>query len=438
MNERIKTIRIESMVDKGMALGRLDGKAVFIPFAAPGDLVEVEMLREKKRYAEARILHLLEPSKIRRDPPCPQFGTCGGCQWQHIPYDLQLEAKTKSIKSYFEVRLGIDSEDLFEPTIPSPREWGYRNKIGLKASSTGTQRELGYFAAGTHKLVPAVNCPIARPEIEKILPALSTFIKTSGASCGLEISGVDLQADGASELWANLRMEKYPSQSSIDRLCSFCKDAKFAGAFIHDKKSKTQIFGSRQKMRFPVAAHGREMLLEAAPGGFVQTNPEVNQLLIDEVMAFSQDIKGKKILDLYCGAGNFTLPMASIAGQTAAVEGNGQAARDLETNAELNSLNNIRALPLSAKRGLKILACENFKPYFVLLDPPREGAADAILPLTALKPELIVYISCSPPTLIRDLKAFQKNGYGLKKVKLADMFPQTSHMECLAVLQREK
>jgi len=440
MKKKIETIRIESIADKGMALGRLDGKAAFIPFAAPGDLAEIEIVKDKKRHIEGRIVRLIEPSPFRRRAPCPQFGKCGGCQWQHIAYDRQLEAKTKSIKGYFLHRLGMGMENIFGPSIASPVHWGYRNKICLKVKALDNGSAAGFFAAGSHELIPAPVCSIAHKEIQKILSPLQAFVKETNAADKLALSGIDLQVDGESRLWASLHMGRQPSIQDCNLLKEFFRKHLVAGtsAFIGAKKSTFHIQGAQDKITYSVKAMGKNLTLEAGVGQFVQANFEINQLLINEVMAMAGLFKGKTVLDLYCGSGNFTLPLALEAGKIAAVEGNRQAIFDLENNARMNNLNNVMAYPLSARRGLEKLAAENFKPDLILLDPPRQGAAEAAPPLAEMSPEHIIYISCSHATLVRDLNTFVQNGYEIQSVKLADMFPQTSHMESISVLKKTK
>jgi 23S rRNA (uracil1939-C5)-methyltransferase len=189
-------------------------------------------------------------------------------------------------------------------------------------------------------------------------------------------------------------------------------------------------------MPFTVTAGDRELALDVTPGGFVQANAAVNQTLVDELVALAPAYEGRPALDLYCGAGNFTLPAALRASAVVGVEDYAAAARDARANASGNDLRRVRVLDVPAHPGLEILAAEGFRPDFTLLDPPREGAAEVVGPLADLGPGQILYVSCSPPTLARDLKTLTRRGYRIEWTRIADMFPQTAHVESLTLLCR--
>ena len=191
-------------------------------------------------------------------------------------------------------------------------------------------------------------------------------------------------------------------------------------------------------MPFRVRAFGEELHFEVSPGGFVQANWAVNQALVEEVAALSPLYEGKAALDLYAGAGNFTLPLALRASSVVAVEGYPPGARDAVSNASGNGLGNVEVLPLPVAAGLDRLGARGLRPGFALLDPPREGAAEAVAPLAPLGPGYGLYVSGSPPTLVRDLKLFQTEGYRIEWIRAADMFPQTAHLESLALLRRSR
>jgi 23S rRNA (uracil1939-C5)-methyltransferase len=202
------------------------------------------------------------------------------------------------------------------------------------------------------------------------------------------------------------------------------------------KETLAPLSSGSLRMPFSVTVAGRSLSLGVSPGGFVQANPGVNELLIDEVIGLAELYRGRAVLDLYCGAGNFTLPLACFASEVAAVEGYPPAAEDARKNADANALGNVRALAAPAARAASELGAEGFRPHFALLDPPREGAPEAVEPLVALGPEWILYVSCSPPTLARDLGALAGRGYRVEWARAADMFPQTAHVEALVLLRR--
>ncbi len=430
------TVRVFATADRGMAMGHIGGKVAFVPLAAPGDVVEVQVVREKRKYVETRLLRVLEPSPLRRTPPCPHFGACGGCQWQHLPYDVQLEAKEKSFRGFVRSRLGIGA-DRFRAPLPSPSEWGYRNRIGLKVRAFGGRVEAGYFAQGSHRLVPVETCPVAHPAIQGFLPPLRGFLRSFPPAAG-SLPQVDVQADGIGQLWSVFHLLRPLDPEELERLGEFARQAGAEGTLLQAgrKETLTALRGEVRRMPFRVRAFGEELDFGVSPGGFVQANWAVNQALVGELAALSPLYEGKAALDLYAGAGNFTLPLALRASSVVAIEGYPPAARDAAANASAHGLDDVEVLPLPVAAGLERLHARGLRPEFALLDPPREGAAEAVAPLAALGPGHVLYVSCSPPTLVRDLKLFQAEGYRVEWLRAADMFPQTAHLESVTLLRR--
>jgi 23S rRNA (uracil1939-C5)-methyltransferase len=220
---------------------------------------------------------------------------------------------------------------------------------------------------------------------------------------------------------------------------SFAEDRALAGLFVQSGRKHTLSALSGPEtppVLFHLEASGRPLSLEMPPGGFAQANWAVNQTLVDELAGLSHLYGGRPALDVFSGSGNFTLPLALQASSVAAVEGYPPAAACGERNALRNGFGNVRALSLPAAEGLRVLAEEGFRPRFAVLDPPREGAREALQPLAALAPDHVLYISCSPPTLARDLGLLAGFGYRVQWTRMADMFPQTAHMESMTLLAR--
>jgi 23S rRNA (uracil1939-C5)-methyltransferase len=422
-----------------MALGHLEGKVVFVPLGAPGDRVEAAIVREKSRYAQARLLRVLEPSPDRREPPCPHFGVCGGCQWQHVSYGAQLAGKAESFRGFLESRLGSLAPGLFRPALAAPRQWGYRNRAGLKVRAAGGRVLLGYFARGTHRLVPIARCPILEPSLQAFLPKLGDFLQGFPPARGA-LPQVDLQVDGKGGLWTIFHLLREPTGKEREDLGRFAAAAGATGACLQrGRKHTLEPLGSeaeQRRMPFPLRAGGRDLALGVSTGGFAQANTAVNQALVDEVVSLRGLYGGRDALDLYCGAGNFTLPLALAARSVVGIEGYPPAAKDAAANAAANGLGNVRVFPSGADEGLRRLAAEGFRPEFALLDPPREGALEAIPLLADLAPAHILYVSCAPPTLARDLGLLRARGYRPEWIVPADMFPQTSHLESATLLRR--
>ncbi|MHB8766928.1 MAG: class I SAM-dependent RNA methyltransferase [Deferrisomatales bacterium] len=434
---RVATLKVVAVADQGMAIGHLDGKVAFVPFAAPGDRVEVEVLREKRRHLETRLLRVLEPSPLRRTPPCPHFGVCGGCQWQHLPYPEQLAAKDQSFRGFLRSRVGLP-DGVFRPPIASPAEWGYRNRVGLKVRRLAGEVGVGFFARGSHRLVPVERCPIAHPALQALLPALRAFLRGFGPAQGF-VPQVDLQLDGWARPWAVVHRLRPLTPAETAELEAFLAGVGAGGGHLQAGRKDTlsPLAGAEGTMPFRILAGGRALELRVSAGGFVQANDAVNQALVDEVVELAPLYRGGLALDLYCGAGNFTLPLGLEAAAVVGVEGYPPAARDAQANAARHGLDRIRVLGEPAAAGLRALRAEGLRPAFALLDPPREGAAEALPLLAELGPRHLLYVSCSPPTLARDLRTLAELGYGVRWTRGADMFPQTAHLESITLLERE-
>ncbi len=425
------------MADHGMAIAHVDGKVAFVPFAAPGDLLEVAVVRRRKRHLETRLLRVLEPSPLRREPACPLFGVCGGCQWQHLPYAEQLAGKAASFQGFLKSRLGLHDDQRFRTPLAAPQEWGYRNRVGLKVRALDSVPALGFFATGSHHLVPLQHCPVAHPRINALLPSLTGFLRTWSPARD-SLTQVDLQIDGDGELWSVFHVLTQPTPMKVAALEAFLRTQGVTSAWLQTGRKHTLAplwKNAPAQMTFSVGPGGNEFQLAVSPGGFVQANPAVNQLLTDEVCALSEHYRGTTALDLYSGAGNFTLPLARDAAAVVAVEGYPPAARDAERNATRAGLAQVRVLAQPVATGLRRLAAEHCRPRFALLDPPRDGAGDAVDSLADLGPERILYISCAPPTLVRDIQRLCTRGYRVEWTRMADMFPQTAHVESLTLLR---
>ncbi|WP_025322510.1 class I SAM-dependent RNA methyltransferase [Deferrisoma camini] len=431
-----RRIRVFALADRGMSMAHLDGKVAFVPRAAPGDTVEVEVVREKRRYVTCRLLEVVTPSPLRRPPACPHFGRCGGCHWQHLPYPDQLAAKDRSFRGFVRSRLGAGAEGRFRDPIPSPRELGYRNRVGWKVRRLGDRVGVGYFAEGTHRLVPVAACPVAHPALEGLLEPLTRFLQGFRPARG-HLPQVDLQVDGEGGVWAVFHLLRPLEPDERRELLGFCGRAGLRAAAVQaGRKHSLEPLGEDPgPMPFSVRAGGRVLPVGVRPGGFVQANPWVNQALVDEVASLAPLYRGGEVLELYAGAGNFTLPLGLEARRVVAVEGYPPAAEDLARNARALGWDHVEARAEPAGRALERLARQGFRPRFALLDPPREGAADAMEALADLAPEHILYVSCSPPTLVRDLGVLLGRGYRIEWIRAADMFPQTAHLESLTLLR---
>lgn len=411
------------LVYGGDALGHHDGRPVFVPLALPGERVEVDEVRVAKGAVHAQLLRVLEASPERIQPPCPYYGRCGGCHYQHISPQRQAEVKSEILRETLR-RTGKIVWDHPIPVHAGP-PWNYRNQAQLKVGqlADGTAA-LGFFEAESHRLLGIDSCAILSPRLNAVLEELRQPRWASRiASCGeIELFADDRDERVAVTLPGNL------DPAAAEALASALLAE--APAVVRVAVGSGGRFRVFEDSRFEYAVG--DFRYGVGPGSFFQ----VSRFLLPElVAAVTNGQSGGLALDLFAGVGLFTLPLAGRFDQVVAVEADTGAAADLKGNAAAHSLTNVRCVSSSSEDFLRRFA--QAAPDLVILDPPRAGVgAAAMKSLIRLQPERIHYVSCSPPTLARDLSHFIGHGYELNSVELFDFFPQTYHVESLARLTR--
>lgn len=401
---------LEEMVFGGDALGHLpDGRAVFIPFGLPGEKVCISIIEEKKSFARGRIEKLVKSSPLRIQPKCPHFGICGGCNYQHLAYTDQLEIKQRIVKSQLKRLAGITDFPV-GPVVPSPLQWNYRNTVQFRVSYDG---RVGYQAAGTNDLVEISECHLPADELNALWPQLSL-------EPGSGIQRMVLRQGGEGDLLLVLESSQdTPPEFSVD----FPLSVVFNGPDQQYVLSGEDLVLMRVKDRdFRVSA-----------GSFFQTNLPQAEAMVNHVLTLAGDLAGKTVLDAYSGVGLFSAFLAAKAKRLIAIEAAESSCNDFAVN--LDEFDNVE---------LYIDQVENVLPGLeipldvAVVDPPRAGLdARVISALVAAKPQKIVYVSCDPATLARDIKRFMEQGYSLKSLTPFDQFPQTYHIETVALISCE-
>lgn len=415
-------VAIDSMAFKGYGVSRIHGKVVFVPCTVVGDKAWVEIVEEKKNYSTGRLIDLIEPSPRRVNPPCPYFGTCGGCQWQHINYPGQPELKKEILQDLLK-RLGRLQEIPSIGVFPSPKPYDYRIRIQLKVRGNA----MGYYREGSHQIVDIDHCPISHPLVNRILRRLRGESAVFQLIKEIEINVSPEEGRG---------MILFHPHSHNRQIEPFAKrllqSEPILGGIAVAGKGKLVLFGDSLEFTVP-SYQDRNLDLRISPGSFSQVNPEQNQRLIQIVLQFSEAIKEDRILDLYAGVGNLTLPLAMGAKEVLGIEENRAAVEDAQFNAERNGIQNCHFIQGRVEHVLS--NWERETPSLVVLDPPRTGCKTILDQVVRLKPRKIIYVSCEPTTFARDLCLFSERGYLVQRLSLIDMFPQTYHMEVVGLLQ---
>ena len=420
-------VKIGSMAFKGYGVARIDGKVIFIPYSVTGDEGWVEIVEEKKNYSVGRLVEILRPSPWRVEPPCPHFGVCGGCQWQHIDYSQQGKLKKEILREILK-RLGGLKEIPPITVTPSPDSYDYRTRVQLKIKGGA----LGYYKEGSHQLVDIQHCPIAHPLVNQMIPLLRKAAPSFSQLQEIEINVSPEEGKGI----LLLHPQKL-NQRLKDMAKGFLQNHPvFKGLAILGKRRPT--FLGEPYLNFTVRLNPsqgeRSLKIRTSPESFFQVNLKQNETLIQRVLEFSE-AKGNGILfDLYAGVGNLTLPLALVAKEVWGIEENLVAVKDARFNVENNEIKNCNFLHGKVEDVLK--GWKKGKPNLILVDPPRMGCQAVLDQVVRLKPEKIVYVSCEPTTLSRDLRLFSEKGYLPHGFAFIDMFPQTYHMEVIGLLQK--
>jgi 23S rRNA (uracil1939-C5)-methyltransferase len=399
-------VQIEKLVYGGQGLGRVDGRAVLVPFVLPGERVEVEPVRETPGLLQAKPLSWPLQAESRVSPPCPVFGRCGGCDYQHIPYAQQLQYKRQILLETLS-RIGkIKWDGLVEILAGEP--WGYRNRTQLRVLKRGGKAELGFLEAGSHRFVAAANCPVNSPALNRVhetLVAMAGDRRFPNFLQEIEIFSNER------EVQINARQTERPLAKSFFNWCA------------------ERIEGFADWIDYPSG----DDVFRVGPRSFFQ----VNRFLVDSLAKCAlSDASGEVCLDLYAGVGLFTLPLARRFKRVVAVDASRQAVRDLQFNAERAGIAEASVnLDIVNSDVAAFLAEFDDIPDFVVADPPRAGLGPKVTAeLLRLKSPRLRVVSCDPATLARDLAALTAGGYRIDAVTLVDLFPQTFHLETVVAL----
>jgi len=410
MGERLR-LRLTKMIYGGEALGRHEGKVVFVSQAIAGEEVVAEIVEGKRQWARARVLEVLTPSPHRVTPRCSHYGVCGGCHWQHIDYQAQLDYKRQIIQEQL-ARLGGLPDITVKPTIPSPSPWNYRNHIRFTLNEEG---DLCFQAARSHRLVPIEECYLLHPLLEDILVALEM---PSAEEVPLPFRRLSLRAGvhtGDRMLIFEAKEEQAPELEVELPLSCVLLTARGVPLVLIGDGHITEVVA------------GREYRISAP--SFFQANTEGAEALVEVVKAYLALEGDETLLDAYCGVGLLGLSLADRASRVIGIEENPFAVDDARFNAR--DLPNVEFIEGRVEDVMPSL--EGVKA--TILDPPRIGLHPrALSALIELSPSTIVYVSCNPSTLARDLKGLVAAGYEVVEVQPVDLFPQTYHIESVALL----
>jgi 23S rRNA (uracil1939-C5)-methyltransferase len=439
------TLHIDAIGSNGQGIGRVDGYAVFVPGALPGEDVDVHIIKAGSSFGVGKLTALKTASAQRVTPRCGYFQRCGGCTLEHMDYAAQLISKREQVRDALE-RIGGFKGVAVADTIGMDEPWHYRNKGIFPAGGEGREAQLGFYTAHSHMLVPLDDCLIVDETIAVAMRAVQRWINEGSIGAYDETTGkgtlrsafIRKTSGGLMVMLVTTGALPY-ADKLVARLRAECPELV---SIVHNvNKAETNVvLGDKFKLVW-----GQPKLTETicgikfelSPQSFMQTNPIQTEKLYKLALDAAHLTGGELVVDAYCGVGTISLLLAQHAGRVIGIELDAQAIEDAKGNASLNGITNTEFIAAPAEAELTRLVKEGLAPDVVTLDPPRGGCESAVLSAIAESgAKRVVYISCAPATLARDLKLLAESGYKIISVQPVDMFPHTTHVETVVLMSR--
>jgi 23S rRNA (uracil1939-C5)-methyltransferase len=405
-------IEISAMTFGVFGVGRIGGKAVMVPGAVVGDHLDVEIVSERRDYSVAKIREVVRASAERRVAPCPYLPRCGGCDWQHIEYQAQVRFKGEVVARELSHALGIeiDPAGLVEQ---APAEFGYRSRIRLRVGAKGA---LGFYEAASNTIVEIDSCMVAEAGMR--MPA------HLARSLGKRVEEIEVVRDGAREVQV-AHLKKPPTEEDLRRARNVLEsDGEIAGIVLRAGTSRSTVGDATISIELE-----DRLSIEVDADLFSQVNRAQNRKLVASVMEMAAIHESSAVLDLYCGAGNFSMPAARRGARVTGVDDDAGAIAAAARNAERMKFNGAQFVAMKASATADFLHRARYRPEVIILDPPRTGALDLMAPIVKLRAASVIYVSCDVTTLARDLRVLTGAGYKIKRVRGFDFFPNTHHVE---------
>lgn len=440
---------ITGIAHNGAGVGKYGGFTVFTPYAVPGERIQARIQTVKKTYAIGSLIDVVQKDQSREEPICPVFHECGGCQLQHISYERQLELKRQQVIDNFQ-RIGGFSEILVHPVLGMKHPWRYRNKAQVPFGYRAGKVVAGFYAPGSHKIIDMPECQIQHPLNDRVVQVVKEAAQEFKIPIYDETThrGILRHVMARVGVHANQLMvvlvtngEKLPHKEKIiQRLREeFPEELKSVVQNINSRRTNV-ILGEKNRLLW-----GDEEIYDTigsakfaiSPHSFFQVNPEQTEVLYGQVRKYAQLTGEETVIDVYCGIGTISLYLAPMAKRVLGVEIVPEAVEDARKNAELNGFEHVSFTLGAAEEVMPHWYQEGIRADVIVVDPPRKGCEPPLLDaVVGMKPARLVYVSCNPSTLARDAKYLAEKGYVPLEVQPVDMFPHTSHVECVAVFQR--
>ncbi|MBP1970407.1 23S rRNA (uracil1939-C5)-methyltransferase [Virgibacillus natechei] len=445
-NETI-TLSFEDLTHEGNGVGKIDGYPLFVPYGLPGEEAQVKVIKVNKNFGFGKLLEVKNPSPERVEPPCDVFYKCGGCQIQHMSYDLQLDMKQNQVKSVMRKIAHLDHVPVHS-TIGMEDPWRYRNKVQIPVGEKDGELITGFYQKRSHAIIEDQDTCVVQDEVnDRMVEAVRRIASRLGIRAydekghrgvlrhimvrtGRETNDTMIVLITRTEKLPHKEQlikeitETYPHVKSIMHNVNNKQTNVIFGQEIKRLWGEDYIYDTIGDIRFAISAKS-----------FYQVNPPQTKILYDKALEYAKIDSNDTVIDAYCGIGSISLFLAQKAKKVYGVEVVPEAINDAKMNAELNDITNAEFHVGEAEKVMPKWKAQGLNPDVIVVDPPRKGCDEELLKaMTDMQPKRIVYVSCNPSTLARDLRILEDGGYETQEVQPVDMFPQTNHVECISQL----
>lgn len=421
-------LNIERLANDGRGIAFIEGRTWFVEGALPGEEVEARVLAARSQIVEARCERVLQASALRQVKPCPRARLCGGCNLQHALIADQLALKQHTLSEQLSRVAGLQPETWAEPLVGPAFGYRRRARLAVRWDVKSKRLDIGFRASASQEIVSISECPVLVQPLQSLLPALLAALRD--LSKPQAIGHIELFSGTAEAVL--IRHTAALPETDVARLRSFATDN---GAQLWwQGEGEPQPDDAAATLGYRLDAWGLELAWR--PGDFVQVNAPVNDAMVAQALEWLGAGKDELVLDLFCGLGNFSLPLARTGALVVGVEGVEAMVARAQENAQRNGLEHAHFYRADLSNPLADAPWARNGFTAVLLDPPRDGALEIVRQMSKLKARRVVYVSCNPATLARDARELANQGYRLRRAGVLDMFPQTAHVEAMALFER--
>jgi 23S rRNA (uracil1939-C5)-methyltransferase len=443
------TLRFEDLTHEGNGVGKIDGYPLFVPYALPGEEATIKVVKVNKNFGFGKLLEVKSPSPERVEPPCDVFYKCGGCQIQHMSYNLQLSMKQQQVKNVMRKIAHLDHVPV-HPTIGMEDPWRYRNKVSIPVGEKDGELITGFYQMRSHQIIDDMDTCVVQEDLnDRMVEAVRRIANRVGIEAYDEKSHTGIlrhimvrsgretketmivlitrtkNLPHVDEFIRELT-ETYPNVKSIIHNINPARTNVILGEQTRVLWGQEYIYDSIGQVRFAISAKS-----------FYQVNPTQTKQLYEKALEYAAIDEADTVIDAYCGIGTISLFLAQKAKKVYGVEVVPEAIEDAKVNAKLNGMTNVEFAVGTAEEVMPRWKDEGLKPDVIVVDPPRKGCDEGLLgAMIEMGPKRIVYVSCNPSTLARDLRILEDGGYETKEVQPVDMFPQSMHIESVTWLER--